>query len=111
MKKIYTLNGKKLTLKASLYTQLAYKAQFGRDMLGDLVRAEKHIESGDYDKQLDGKIIFLQALYVLADEGSSEILPPFEDWLAEIDGADIGEIITTVTELYLSTTKADRKNG
>ncbi|MBR1724785.1 MAG: hypothetical protein IJ723_07200 [Ruminococcus sp.] len=111
MKKSYKIGNKTLILKASLYTQLAYKALFGRDLLGDLVRADELLKSESYEQRADGRVIYLQALYVLADEGSDETLPPFYDWLSEIDGADIADIIRTVTEMYLSTTKPDRKNG
>lgn len=111
MKKTYKIGGQTLVLKASLYTQVAYKAEFGRDMLGDLVRADDLLRSKDREKQADGRMIYLQALYILADEGSEEALPPFYDWLAGIGGADMADIIFTVTEMYLSTTNPDRKNG
>lgn len=110
MKKTYNLGNKTLTLKASLYTQIAYKAEFGHDMLGDLSRADGLLKSKDSDDNLDGRIIYLQALYVLAEEGSGE-LPPFADWLSEIEGADMPDIIKTVSDIYLSTLKPDRKNG
>jgi hypothetical protein len=79
-------------------------------MLGDLSRADGLLKSKDPDDNIDGRIIYLQALYVLAEEGSGE-LPPFVDWLSEIESADMPDIIKTVSDIYLSTLKPDRKNG
>lgn len=110
MKKSYKIGNKTLVLKASLYTQIAYKAQFGHDMLGSLSEADKLLKSKDPDDNIEGRIIYLQALYVLAEEGSGE-LPPFADWLSEIDNANMYEVIRTVSDIFLSTLKPDRKNG
>lgn len=111
MKKTYTIDNKEVILKASLYTQIAYKAYFGHDLLGDLVKADELLKEKDYESRTEGRIIYLQALYTLAEEGSGETLPPFTDWLKSINGIDSADLIKTVSELYLSTTKPDRKNG
>lgn len=111
MKKTYTIDNKEVILKASLYTQIAYKAYFGHDLLGDLVKADDLLKKKSYESRTDGNIIYLQVLYVLTEEGSAEELPPFKEWLKNIGGIDYADLIKTVSELYLSTTKPDRKNG
>ena len=111
MKKTYMIDDKEVTLKASLYTQISYKAYFGHDLLGDLVKADELLKDKTFESRTEGNIIYLQVLYVLAEEGSSGELPPFEEWLKSISGIDSTDLIRTVSELYLSTTKPDRKNG
>lgn len=109
MTRKFLIGSEQYILKASLYTQISYKAHFGADLLADLVKADKLL-SGNLEDQHGGRIIYLQAFYVLALEGEGDMLP-FTDWLRSVDGADMPEIIKTVAELYASTTRADRKNG
>lgn len=109
MKISYKISDKTYILKASLYTQIAYKALFRHDLLTDLAKADDIFMNDNADERTDGYLIYLQALYVLADEGTGG-LPTFDEWLKSIDGIDMPDVIRTVAALYASTTRADRKN-
>ena len=110
MKKSFKINDEWYVLDASLFTFISYKKLFGTDLLNDLEKAEKMLNSG-YDERCDGCIIYLQALYVLIAEGNSDPeLPLFVDWVAGFNKIKLPEIVKIITDLYTQTTRPDRKN-
>jgi len=95
MRRTIKIGKTKLTLCASLYTHIAYRAEFGRELLRDLI-------DGD-------TVAYLQALYVLACEGTGN-LPTFDEWVGTLGRIDIAGIITIVSELYAETAKVSKQN-
>lgn len=117
MKISYEIGGRTLTLRATVHTWFAYKEQFGRELAEDMERAIaldglRNKEPDEVKSSLmfgEECRLFLQLLWTFADDGTPE-LEPFEDWLESISGVDIVDVVRTVSELYASTMKPDRKN-
>lgn len=118
MEKTLNIDGKAVPLRSSLYTHIAYKAQFCSDLLADLERANElyasFTEEQDRVKSAELMVaynaIYFQILWVLVREASPDV-PTYEEWLKSVGGMDIGEVVKAVTDLIVSTMKADRKNG
>lgn len=115
MKKTYEIGGRTLTLRSNVHTWFAYKAQFGRELAEDLKRAMELDEQRGNAPEIEGAALygeecrlFLQILWAFADEGTPN-LPPFDAWLKTVSGADMPSIVGTVTELYISTMKPDKR--
>ena len=115
MKKSYDIGGRTLTLRSNVHTWFAYKSQFGRELAEDLKRAMEL----DGQRQAAGDVeeariyaeecrTFLQIFWAFADEGTPD-MPPFDRWLTTVSGVDMPDIIGTVTELYVSTMKPDKR--
>ena len=104
-----------LILRSNVHTWFAYKAQFGRELAEDLKRAMELDEQRGNAPKVEGAALygeecrlFLQILWAFADEGTPD-LPPFDVWLKSVSGADMPSIVGTVTELYISTMKPDKR--
>lgn len=115
MKKTYEIGGRMLILRSNVHTWFAYKAQFGRELAEDLKRAMELDEQRGNAPKVEGAALygeecrlFLQILWAFADEGTPD-LPPFDVWLKSVSGADMPSIVGTVTELYISTMKPDKR--
>jgi len=117
MKRSYDIGGRTVTLRSNVHTWFVYKAQFGAEMIEDIQRAialDKLREAAK--SETEGAAVFgeecrlfLQVFWAFADEGT-EGLPPFNRWLKTVGGVDMPDIVKTITELYESTLKPDRKN-
>lgn len=111
------IDDKMLTLKSSVYTWFTYKAGFGAELPEDMARAIAI--DGQRTKELDDVTraallgqemrLFLQLLWAFASEGTPG-LPPFEQWVQDIENIDITAVINAITELYTATIKPDRRN-
>ena len=115
MKRSYEIGGRTLTLRSTVHTWFAYKAQFGRELAEDIRRAaeldeERKSTDDAGSSRLYGEEcrLFLQLLWAFADEGTPD-LPPFDTWLKTISGADMPDIVKVVTELYISTMRPDKR--
>ena len=115
MKRSYEIGGRTLTLRSTVHTWFAYKAQFGRELAEDIRRAaeldeERKSTDAAGSSRLYGEEcrLFLQLLWAFADEGTPD-LPPFDTWLKTISGADMPDIVKVVTELYISTMRPDKR--
>lgn len=115
MKRSYDIGGRTLTLRSTVHTWFAYKAQFGRELAEDIKRAaeldEQRKAAGDVESaKLYGEEcrLFLQLLWAFADEGTPD-LPPFDKWLKTVGGVDMPSVVETVTELYISTMRPDKR--
>ena len=115
MKRSYEIGGRTLTLRSTVHTWFAYKAQFGRELAEDIRRAaeldeERKSTDDAGSSRLYGEEcrLFLQLLWAFADEGTPD-LPPFDTWLKTVSGADMPDIVKVVTELYISTMRPDKR--
>lgn len=115
MKRSYDIGGRTLTLRSTVHTWFNYKAQFGRELAEDIKRAaeldEQRKAAGDVESaKLYGEEcrLFLQLLWAFADEGTPD-LPPFDRWLKTVGGVDMPSVVETVTELYISTMRPDKR--
>ena len=105
-----------MTLRANVHTWFVYKAQFGREMGEDLKRALHLDEARDMAEDetesaaLYGEEcrLFMQLLWAFAREGTDD-LPPFEKWLKGIGGVSMPQVVLTVSDLYISTMRPDKK--
>lgn len=115
MKKTYDIGGGTITLRSTVYTWFAYKAQFGHELAEDLKRAVEL----DGQREAAGEVesaalygeecrLFLQVLWAFADAGTPG-LPPFDTWLKTIKGVDMPSVVKVVTELYIDTMKPDKR--
>lgn len=117
MKVSYEIGGRRLTLRANVHTWFVYKAEFGRELAEDMQRAIEldSLRGKEPDRVKSSAMygeecrLFLQILWTFADEGT-EGLGSFEDWLESVNGADMVSVVRTVTELYVSTVKPDKRN-
>lgn len=115
MKRSYDIGGRTLTLRSNVHTWFAYKAQFGRELAEDLQKAMELDKlrtgaEGAEEARLCAEEyrLFLQLFWAFADEGTPDMLP-FDRWLTTVSGADMPDIVLTVTELYVSTMKPDKR--
>lgn len=115
MKRSYDIGGRTLTLRSTVHTWFNYKAQFGRELAEDIKRAaeldEQRKAAGDVESaKLYGEEcrLFLRLLWAFADEGTPD-LPPFDRWLKTVGGVDMPSVVKTVTELYISTMRPDKR--
>ena len=115
MKVSFDIGGRTLTLRSTVYTWFAYKAQFGHELAEDLKRAVEL----DGQREVAGEVesaalygeecrLFLQVLWAFADAGTPG-LPPFDAWLKTIKGVDMPSVVKVVTELYIDTMKPDKR--
>lgn len=118
MEKPLKINGRSVVLRSSLYTHIAYKSQFGEQLLADYQKLLSLSDSikDEQDKvktarlMSERNILVLQILWTLIREGTPDTAT-FEEWLKDTESVDLPQIIAAETELILSTMTADRKNG
>ncbi len=113
MEKVINISGKDVPFKSTGAFLLRYKAQFGRDALGVLLKMEKVMKplvegSSEAVDTLD-LTPFLEIVWTLAKTADSQIPPPME-WLDTFDEFPLVEIIPELQELILSTIKSSIKS-
>lgn len=113
MEKILTISGKQVNFKSTGAFLLRYKAQFGRDALGVLLKMEKTMESlkeGTEDalEALD-LTPFFEIIWTLAKTADPTIPPPME-WLDTFDEFPLAEIIPELQDLLLTTIQSSVKS-
>lgn len=115
MKKSYKIGEKKYILASTVYSWFVYKDTFGRELEEDMSRAIAldKLRTAEQDEVVRSRLfgeecrLFLQILWTFA---YNDELPPFADWLQEIDAVDITDVVNVVSGLYAATHKPDRKN-
>lgn len=115
MKKSYKIGGKKYILTSTVYSWFVYKDTFGHELEEDMSRAIAldKLRTAEQDEVVRSRLfgeecrLFLQILWTFA---YNDELPPFADWLQEIDTVDITDVVNVVSGLYAATHKPDRKN-
>lgn len=103
MKKIINIGGKEFSMKASAYTQFAYKNETGRSLLADMDTFSK-MDLDNPNLELLDQIteIVLKMAYVMCMEDGSNGIKNYEEFLKEIenlydDQSWIEEVITLAT--------------
>ena len=88
MKKIINISGKEYSMKASAFTQFAYKNETGRSLLKDITHlSEVDMTETEHNTDLLDEIteIVLKLAYVLAQEDGSNNLTDYNSFLKDID--------------------------
>lgn len=116
MRKYYKIGDRRITLKSSVHTWFLYKGEFGRELSEDISRAiaidELRQAEGDDVKRAvllgEEYRLWLSLMWAFAAEGTPKIAP-FDDWIKQVSGVDLADVVTTVSELYTSTLNPDRR--
>lgn len=86
MQKIIKIGEKEYSMKASAFTQFAYKNETGRSFLSDLKKlSELKGEDSDVDKLDNVMDLILQVSYVMIRESNESQVTNFESFLKGID--------------------------
>ena len=113
MEKVLTISGRDVPFKSTGAFLLRYKAQFGRDALGVLLKMEKVMAplidgKDDTFERLD-LTPFLEIIWTLAKTADSKIPPPME-WLDSFEEFPLAEIIPELQDLIYATIKSSVKS-
>lgn len=113
MEKIINISGRDVPFKSTGAFLLRYKAQFGRDALGVLLKMEKTMKplmegNNEAIETLD-LTSFLEIIWTLAKTADSTIPPPME-WLDTFDEFPLADIIPELQDLILVTIKSSVKS-
>lgn len=113
MEKILIIAGKAVRFKSTGAFLLRYKAQFGRDALGVLLKMEKTMEklkngNGEAIETLD-LTPFLEIVWTLAKTADPTIPPPME-WLDTFDEFPLIDVIPELQDLILTTIQSSVKS-
>lgn len=113
MEKTILIDNKNIRFKSTAATPLRYKAQFGRDFFGDIIKLG--CIEGLNSKKLDIKKIekldfevFYNIIWTLAKTADKSIEDPI-NWLDKFDEFPLFEIIPELQELILSSIKVKKK--
>lgn len=111
MEKILNIDGKEIHFKSTGAFLLRYKAQFGRDAIGDLIKLEKSMDKMKKKKDIDGldTTIFFNLIWTLAKTANPKIKPPME-WLDTFNEFPIYEIVPQLQDLIYSTIQSSVKS-
>ncbi|TCJ01575.1 hypothetical protein [Cytobacillus praedii] len=120
MEKTIIIDGKEVRLKSTAGTPMRYKAQFGKDYLGEVMKlyqiaqkiglkpeglseeqSLKLLESIDFE-------VFYNIVWVLAKTANKEIKPPL-DWLDEFEEFPLVDILPEIQDLIASTIQTKKK--
>lgn len=113
MEKILNISGKEVKFKSTGAFLLRYKAQFGRDALGVLLKMEMVMEklkegNSEAIEALD-LAPFFEIIWTLAKTADPTIQPPME-WLDSFDEFPLAEIIPELQDLLLTTIQSSVKS-
>lgn len=118
VRKYYEIGGRRVTLKSSVHTWFLYKGEFGRELSEVISRAialdELRQKESDSEKCAvflgEEYRLWLSLLWAFAAEGTPD-MAPFGDWIQTVGGVDLADVVMTVSELYTSTLKPDRRSS
>lgn len=86
MRKIINIGGKDFNMKASAYTQFAYKNETGRSLLGDMNTFSKmDLDNPDLEMLDQITEIVLKMAYVMCLEDGTNDIKNYEEFLKGID--------------------------
>ena len=86
MKKVVRIDNKDYTMKASAFTQFAYKDLTGRSFLNDIQELTKYVDGELGLEQLDIiSELLLKIAYVMIKEADPNQVDNYEDFLKGID--------------------------
>ncbi|MEN2765683.1 hypothetical protein [Ornithinibacillus xuwenensis] len=116
MEKTITIDGKDIRFKSTAAAPLRYKAQFGRDFFGDILKMAPlaNISKKDTDnlpleslKHIDFDV-FYNILWTMAKTADKSIPEPME-WLDGFDEFPLMEIFPQVQDLLLKNLGTKKK--
>jgi hypothetical protein len=110
MEKTLTIDGKHVTFKSTGAFLLRYKAQFGRDALGDLMKMAKASEDIENTTELSTLDLtpFLHIIWTLAKTADPSIPDPFA-WLDSFDEFPLLEILPELQDMVTATLQGSKK--
>lgn len=109
MEKIIRIDNKDYRMKASAYTQFAYKDETGRSFLTDIQNLSKFTETDITTEQLDALTEpLLRIAYVMIKEADPNQVANYEDFLKGIES--LYDDVNWITEvIYLGCTPISRQ--
>ena len=112
MEKIIKIGDRDIPVRSTAAALIRYKANFGRDALGDLFKLSENLPKDEAQIEIGENLdfdIFIRFLWVFA-KSADKTIPPLEDWL---DGFDIlpidfiTEVLPQTVDLLASTVKSE----
>lgn len=100
MEKTIKIAGKEVKLKATASFGLKYKAQFGRDIMGDLMMVGTSSATGDYSN-FDSEAVY-QLTWCMAKNADDDI-PELAEWLDSFDYFPIIDVYSDIEDLLMAT--------
>ena len=103
MEKILIIDGRQVKFKSTGAFLLRYKAQFGRDVLQDILKLQGAIDNKNQIKNIDALDleVFYNLIWTLAKTADPSIPPPLE-WLDTFGEFPLAEIVPEVIDLIFS---------
>lgn len=130
MEKTITIDGKKVTFKATGGIGYRYKAQFGSEFLADVAKLEDFMNSAEVkqkkSKRPDGKIVIekveeydytklsLESMYNLLwtlAKTADESIPGPQEWLDSFDKFPVMDIYGQISDILTDNFKVAPKNA
>lgn len=117
MEKTLTIDGKSVRFKSNAATPFRYKAQFGSDLFGDIVKLYPltKIDFDNKDPEEFAKAfrlmdfdMFYNILWVHAKTANKEIPEPI-DWLEQFDEFPLMHIFTEIQDLLMKSMQLTKK--
>ena len=112
MEKIITLNDKKIRMKASAYSALIYRANFGEDIFPAQAKLIGFASSKNFNDI--NTVDLLRMAWSFAKTADKEVIP-FEQWVEEVGDFPVLDILPQIAELITanitSTTKIKNQNA
>lgn len=120
MEKTIVIDGQEVKLKSTAGTPIRYKAQFGKDYLGEVMKLYQTTQKLDLNgkdnseetsvellKSIDFDV-FYNIVWVLAKTAKNDIKPPLE-WFDEFESFPLQEILPEIQDLIASTIQSKKK--
>lgn len=101
MRKVITIGGKEYSMKASAYTQFAYKNETGRSFLQDIKKLTELTKNNEIALDVLDELsdLLLKMSYVMIEEADSKQVPSYDDFLKGIE--NLYDDNTWITEVVM----------
>ena len=119
MEKTLTIDGQQVSFKSTAATPLRYKAQFGSDFLGDIIKMYPMMNKFEKKKKKDEEIsyeelqninfdIFYNIVWSLAKTSDKSIPEPIE-WLDRFEEFPLFDIFPELQEMLVRNLQTKKK--
>lgn len=111
MEKTVTIGGKDYTMKSTAANLLKYKAQFGRDLMSDVMKLQKaQRDDGSWDFEKIDLGMLYDMVWLLIKAANPDLPPPMQ-WLDTLDTFPLKEAASEAMLMYVQSMEGTIKNG
>lgn len=105
MQKLIKIDSADIPMQASAFTPIAFKREFGRDMIRGIQDLKDSSKKGDIDAEFVAEIA-----WIMAREANKDI-EPFDEWLMQFNMFAIYEALDQIVSLWFNSEMQHSKSA